>query len=177
MRERYAFPDADHTRVRNQQAFMRALLERVLSADTLTDPGAVQRFVSSTSAYLSVDPGLTFPTLVDLGWSLRRIRPHDLETFTLPTAGGGTSPDGQSYVEVDRAELTSLTIALRSDDVEGVARGARGRADRGHRLRRHGRPGTPGRGRRSAPRPRSWGASDRLRDAGRQAGSCRVCPA
>jgi LCP family protein required for cell wall assembly len=119
VRERYAFPDADHTRVRNQQAFMRALLDRVLSADTLTDPGAVQRFVSSTSEYLSVDPGLTFPTLVDLGWSLRGIRPHDLETFTLPTAGSGTSPDGQSFVEVDRSELTSLTIALRSDDVEG----------------------------------------------------------
>ncbi|PZE86801.1 LCP family protein [Curtobacterium sp. MCBD17_032] len=117
VRERYAFPDADRTRVRNQQAFMRALLDRVLSSDTLTDPAAVQRFVSATSAHLSVDPGLTFAALVDLGWSLRGISPHDLETFTLPTAGGGTSPDGQAYVEVDRPELTSLSIALRSDEV------------------------------------------------------------
>ncbi|WP_181431210.1 LCP family protein [Curtobacterium sp. MCBD17_021] len=119
VRERYAFADADHTRVRNQQAFIRGLLEKVLSQGTLTDPGALQQFVTSTSEYLSVDPGLTFGAVVDLGWSLRSVRPQDLETFTLPTAGGGTSPDGQDYVEVDRGELTALTIALRSDDVDG----------------------------------------------------------
>jgi LCP family protein required for cell wall assembly len=119
VRERHAFPDADHTRVRNQQAFMRGVLQRVLSTHTLTKPGAVQRFVSATSEYLSVDPGLTFGTMVDLGWSLRAIRPDDLETFTLPSAGGGTSPDGQSIVEVDRAQLAALSAAYRSDDVAG----------------------------------------------------------
>jgi LCP family protein required for cell wall assembly len=119
VRERYAFPDADHTRVRNQQAFMRGVLQRVLSKRTLTDPGAVQRFVSATSEYLSVDPGLSFGTAVDLGWSLRAIRPDDLETFTLPSTGGGTSPDGQSIVEVDRTQLAALAAAYRSDDVGG----------------------------------------------------------
>jgi LCP family protein required for cell wall assembly len=117
VRERYAFPDADHTRVRNQQAFMRALVQRVLSEDTLTSPDRIRRFVSSSSAYLSVDPGLDFSTLVGLGWSLRDFRAGDLDTATLPSAGGGTSDDGQSYVRVDQSAITSLSIALRSDDL------------------------------------------------------------
>jgi LCP family protein required for cell wall assembly len=119
VRERSAFADADHTRVRNQQAFMRALVQRVLSEDTLTSPGRIRQFVSSSSEYLSVDPGLDFSTLVGLGWSLRDFRVDDLDTTTLPSAGGGTSDDGQSYVRVDRSAVDSLSIALRSDDLPG----------------------------------------------------------
>ena len=117
VRERYSFPDADHTRVRNQQAFLRGLLQGVLSRGTLTDAGRIRSFVSATSEYLSVDEGLTFSRLAELGWSLRGIRPDDLHTTTLPSAGGGTSTDGQSYVEVDATALPALTEALRSDDV------------------------------------------------------------
>ncbi len=117
VRERYAFADADHTRVRNQQAFMRGIVDGVLSKGTLTNPGRVQDFVAATSKYLSVDAGLDFQTLVGLGWSLRDVRPSDLQTFTLPTAGGGTSTDGQSYVAVNTGAVQSLSSALRSDDL------------------------------------------------------------
>lgn len=119
VRERYAFADADHTRVRNQQAFMRAVVQRVVSQDTLTSPETIQRFVSSSSEYLAVDPGLDFSALVRLGWSLRDFRAAGLSTTTLPSAGGGTSDDGQSYVRIDRSAVSSLSIALRSDDVSG----------------------------------------------------------
>ncbi|KTR08803.1 LCP family protein [Curtobacterium luteum] len=117
VRERYAFADADHTRVRNQQAFMRGVVDGVLSKGTITNPGRIQDFVSATSEYLSVDAGLDFRTLVGLGWSLRDVRSSDLVTFTMPTAGGGTSPDGQSYVAVNTLAVQSLSQALRSDDV------------------------------------------------------------
>jgi LCP family protein required for cell wall assembly len=122
VRERYAFADADHTRVRNQQAFMRGVVDGVLSKGTISNPGRIQDFVSATSAHLSVDAGLDFRTLVDLGWSLRDVRPSDLVTFTMPTAGGGTSPDGQSYVAVNTLAVQSLSQALRSDDLENWLR-------------------------------------------------------
>lgn len=117
VRERSAFADADHTRVRNQQAFMRGVVDGVLSAGTLTDPGRIRDFVRTTSEYLSVDAGLDFRTLVGLGWSLRDVRTADLQTFTLPTAGGGTSADGQSYVTVNTGAVQTLSAALRSDDL------------------------------------------------------------
>ncbi|OIH99948.1 MULTISPECIES: LCP family protein [unclassified Curtobacterium] len=119
VRERYAFADADHTRVRNQQAFMRGVLDGLLSRGTLTNPGRIQDFVTATSEHLSVDPGLTFPRLVRLGWSLRGVRADDLRTFTLPTAGAGTSPDGQSIVTLNTLAVGELSQALRSDDVAG----------------------------------------------------------
>ncbi|WP_181433325.1 hypothetical protein [Curtobacterium sp. MCLR17_055] len=40
-------------------------------------------------------------------------------TFTVPTAGSGTSPDGQSVVTLNGLEVASLSQALRSDDVAG----------------------------------------------------------
>lgn len=118
VRERHAFADADHTRVQNQQAFMRGVVDGVLSKGTLTNPGRIQDFVTATSEYLSVDDGLSFSTLVGLGWSLRDVRSSDLVTFTAPTAGGGTSADGQSYVMLNAPAVQSLSQALRSDDLD-----------------------------------------------------------
>ncbi len=117
VRERHAFADADHTRVRNQQAFMRGVFDEALSRGTLTNPGRVHEFVAATSAHLSVDAGLDAATLGRLGWSLRGVGPEDLVTTTLPTAGSGTSPDGQSYVTLDEPARAALSLALRSDDM------------------------------------------------------------
>jgi LCP family protein required for cell wall assembly len=115
VRERYAFPDADYQRVKNQQAFIRGLVDGVVSKGTLTDPGTISSFVGATSKYLSVDETLTFQRLAAIGWSLRHIAPSDLQTFTMPTAGGASSVDGQSYVAVNEVELASLKSALRGD--------------------------------------------------------------
>ncbi|KQO61369.1 LCP family protein [Curtobacterium sp. Leaf261] len=115
VRERYAFPDADHQRVRNQQAFIRGLVAGVISRGTLTNPGRIADFVTATSSSLTIDSGLTFRTLADIGWSLRHLTADDLTTFTMPVAGGGTSADGQSYVSVDEGAQDSLRAALRSD--------------------------------------------------------------
>ena len=119
VRERYAFADADHTRVRNQQAFMRGVVDGLLSRGTVTNPGRIQDFVAATSDHLAVDAGLSSSRLVELGWSLRAARADDLVTFTVPTAGSGTSPDGQSIVTLNGLAVTSLSQALRSDDVAG----------------------------------------------------------
>ena len=119
VRERYAFADADHTRVRNQQAFMRGVVDGLLSRGTVTNPGRIQDFVAATSDHLAVDAGLSSSRLVELGWSLRAARADDLVTFTVPTAGSGTSPDGQSVVTLNGLEVASLSQALRSDDVAG----------------------------------------------------------
>jgi len=118
VRERYAFPDADHTRVRNQQAFLRGVFRQALSRGTLTSPGRLRDFVTATSAHLAVDAGLDAPTLVRLGWSLRGIGADDLVTGTVPTAGSGTTADGQSFVRIDEPERRALARALRSDDLQ-----------------------------------------------------------
>jgi LCP family protein required for cell wall assembly len=119
VRERYSFVDADHTRVRNQQAFMRGVVNGLLSRGTVTNPGRIQDFVAATSAHLSVDAGFSFARMAELGWSLRAVGADDLVTFTVPTAGSGTAPDGQSIVNLNELAVGSLSQALRSDDVAG----------------------------------------------------------
>ena len=117
VRARYPFADADHQRVKNQQSFMLGIANAVLSRKTLSNPARLSALVTATSEHLSVDSGLTFRRLVDIGWSLRGLRPADITAFTVPTAGGGTSADGQSYVALDTPAITRLRDALASDDV------------------------------------------------------------
>ena len=52
--------------------------------------------------------------------SLRDVRPADIHTFTIPTAGTGTI-DGQSVVNVDQASMPALRTALAGDQLSGFA--------------------------------------------------------
>ena len=117
VRERHAFTDADFQRVKNQQAFLRGVLDTLISRDTLTDPFRVSAVVAALAPYLSMDESLDAQSIVSLAVSLRDIRPDDLQFFTLPTAGTATRA-GQSVVELDTAALPAVQAALQSDDLE-----------------------------------------------------------
>jgi LCP family protein required for cell wall assembly len=118
VRERYSFTDGDYTRVKNQQAFMTAIVDKVISRDTLTDPAKISSFVGSVSEYLSVDDTLDAGTLANLGVSLRGVTKSDIKFFTVPTSGTGRSADGQSIVNLNTEALPRLQEALRDDTME-----------------------------------------------------------
>ncbi|WP_457963353.1 LCP family protein [Arthrobacter sp. D1-29] len=118
VRERYAFADGDYQRVRNQQAFVRALLTKNLSADTLLNPLKVQGVVSAIAPFISVDEGLNAAALAGLAVELKDVRPSDMVMFTLPTLGTGTSADGQSIVIPDTAAIAAIATSL-SDNTLG----------------------------------------------------------
>jgi LCP family protein required for cell wall assembly len=116
VRERYAFPDADFQRVRNQASFVRGAVTRLHEVATTQDLqtfAAVTRELSSTAA---VDSELTALTAVEIGWSLRAVDGHAVTTATLPTAGTDTR-DGQSVVMQDVDGIARLRDAIRQDDV------------------------------------------------------------
>lgn len=112
VRERYAFADGDYQRVRNQQAFVRALLAKNLSAETLLNPVKVHGVISSMAPYISVDSGLDSATLAGLALELKDVRPSDMVMFTLPTRGIGTAADGQSIVLPDPAAIEAISGAM-----------------------------------------------------------------
>lgn len=122
-RERYAFVDGDYTRVRNQQAFIAALLDKVLSTDTALDPGRVSSMIDAVAPYLKVDAGFTSGYLAGLALELRSLRKSDITFFTMPTLGTGTSDDGQSIVVVDPVQLTRLRVAFANDALDAAAFG------------------------------------------------------
>ncbi|KPN18304.1 LCP family protein [Arthrobacter sp. Edens01] len=126
VRERYAFDDGDYQRVRNQQAFLHGLLSKLISTETLGDPVKLHGAIASISPYLSVDEGLTGLRVGTLALELRSVRSGDIEMFTLPNAGVGTSADGQSIVLPDATAAGELAEALKTDTVAQYAAGLNG---------------------------------------------------
>ncbi|WP_285114212.1 LCP family protein [Leifsonia sp. fls2-241-R2A-40a] len=114
-RERYAFPTADYQRVADQQALIRAFGSKLMSFSVLTDPGKLTAFAAATGSYVSVDQGFGLQTMLGLAASMRLSGLSSIHTFTLPTAGTGTSADGQSIVNVDPAAIAQLRTALAND--------------------------------------------------------------
>lgn len=118
VRERYSFPDGDYQRVRNQQAFLKALIDKTVSAETLSNPVTVHNMVQAMSPYISVDKSLDAAALAGLGFELRNVREKDIAMFTLPTNGTGTSADGQSIVLPNPEAISNISEALASDSLD-----------------------------------------------------------
>ncbi|MEX3565901.1 LCP family protein [Micrococcus endophyticus] len=118
VRERHAFDDGDVSRVQNQQRYLAGAMERFLSPQILGNPARTTEVVATFSDHLGVDAGLTSGVVASLAWQLRGVRAGDVEMFTVPRAGFGYSPDGDSIVELDEAKLADLRSALKDDDVQ-----------------------------------------------------------
>lgn len=112
VRERYAFTDGDYQRVQNQQLFIKGIMSEMLSPRTLANPVKLSRVVWDMSPYLSVDDDFGAATLGSLALGMWQVRADDVQFFTLPNLGVGTSPDGQSIVVKDDAALAELAEAL-----------------------------------------------------------------
>ncbi|WP_035741344.1 LCP family protein [Arthrobacter sp. MA-N2] len=111
VRERYSFVDGDFQRVRDQQTFLRALLVKLSGA--LQTPAGVLSLVNFAVNDLVVDQGFDPASVAMLAYALRTVDPGASVFFTLPTAGTGTSPDGQSIVVPDYAGIGQVAAALR----------------------------------------------------------------
>ncbi|GAA3670382.1 LCP family protein [Arthrobacter ginkgonis] len=115
VRERKSFIDGDYQRVRNQQKFIKAIMAKFLTAETLTNPTTIYEVIDKVSPYLSFDATFDAATAAGLGLQLKDMRTSDVELFTLPTAGIGTSLDGQSIVLKDDAAIADIGAALKAD--------------------------------------------------------------
>lgn len=117
VRERHAFQDGDVTRVKNQQRFVAGALDRFLSPEVLANPARTTEVVSTFSRHLTVDDGLTSGIVGSLAWQLRDVDGSEVEMFTIPRQGFGTSPTGESIVELDPQRMEELRAAFAADDL------------------------------------------------------------
>jgi LCP family protein required for cell wall assembly len=123
-RERYAFDDGDFQRVRNQQLLISALLSGLMHKSVLANPVTMGGVIEAIRPHVAVDDGLTSVELAALGAELSGLRSTDVTFFTIPTAGTGTSDDGQSIVNLDWDALPGVQEGYRSDTLEAVATAA-----------------------------------------------------
>lgn len=111
VRERQAFDGGDYQRVENQQAFVRGVLNEVLTVSTLSNPVTIHNMVSDFAPHMSVDSELSEADYVaDLGWSMRDAARGEIDMFTIPNHGVGTAgsesiviPDFEAFEEAGEA--------------------------------------------------------------------------
>lgn len=114
VRQRYQFRDGDFSRMRHQQMFLKALLDKAASLGTLSNIGALRNFVNSVADTMVVDQDFS---LVDLGWQLRGLRGGDLVFLVSPNKGTGMIGD-QSVVLSDRERAGDLYDAMARDRLD-----------------------------------------------------------
>jgi len=121
VRERHQLSEGDISRGRRQQAFLKALMLKGLSADTLTNPARLAFFVDAATRNLKVDQGLDVGAMQSLAFSLRNVRGADIRFITAPFSGFGTSPVGGSIDIVDEAKMAALGQAVAADQLDGYS--------------------------------------------------------
>ncbi|MBM7824603.1 LCP family protein required for cell wall assembly [Arcanobacterium pluranimalium] len=115
VRERKHLPGGDFDRVRRQQTWMKAVISQTLTKETLSSPTKLLELFNSLSPYVAIDENLNFTTLASLAAELRNLRSNDVHFITAPHAGTGRSADGQSIVNLDRANFDEMVKAFAED--------------------------------------------------------------
>lgn len=118
VRARKQLPDGDFGRNRHQQALLAALADRIISADTLSDPLKVRDLVDTAAPFMTVDDRLTPPSMASLALGLRSVRSSDIHYLSVPHGGPTTTEGGASVVATDEAAMDELRTALKDDTME-----------------------------------------------------------
>lgn len=117
VRERKSFSDGDYQRARNQQSYLKGVINTMLSRDTLTSPGKISDSVDAIVPFLTVDEGLNSKFVGSLGFEMRDVRSDDIHFFTSPTLGTGME-GSQSVVRPDWDRIEELREHFRNDTLE-----------------------------------------------------------
>ncbi|WP_430593202.1 LCP family protein [Humidisolicoccus flavus] len=116
VRERYAFSDGDYQRVRNQQAFMRGLLDSMLEPSVLLNPLKMTDIIEEMAPYLAATDGISTGNLIGLAGQFAGSGMPNVQTFTLPTTGTGRM-GSQSVVLVDWDQLALVQEAFQQESM------------------------------------------------------------
>lgn len=107
----------DLARVKQQQEYIRAVLAKTLTAETLTDPGTLLALVQQVSPFLAVDAELSPSYLAGLAIEMPNIRADDVRFFTMPVEKG-TFVGNQAVLPLDPDDIAELSEAFREDSLD-----------------------------------------------------------
>ncbi|HEX6498584.1 MAG TPA: LCP family protein [Micromonosporaceae bacterium] len=113
VRQRYQFPDGDFARMRHQQQFLKAVMDKAASTGTLSNPARLNAFLQAVTKAMTVDKDFS---LVDTAIQFHNLRSSDLTFLTSPNLGG-QNVDGESVVVSDKTRASALFDAVAKDKV------------------------------------------------------------
>jgi LCP family protein required for cell wall assembly len=114
VRERKLLPGGDLARAENQRNVIKAIVQKGLSAQVISDPRTFISFVGDVAKHLTVDNDLSDAEIRRTALSVR-LTGKDIELLQAPISGFDTTGDGQSIDVVDRAKMAELAQAMKKD--------------------------------------------------------------
>jgi LCP family protein required for cell wall assembly len=111
MRQRHDVPGGDFGRIISQQLVMKALMAKATSSGILTSPGKLDSLLIAVAQSLTIDKTMN---LRDLAFSLKGIKPSNVQFATVPYIGTFNTPAGSS-VKLDDAGCQVLFQAILDD--------------------------------------------------------------
>ena len=114
--QRYGLAGGDFDRVKRQQAFLRAVFDKMFSSGTFTDPGRLDAALLAVTSAVSIDDSLGNGELVRLAYQVRNVRPETINFFTAPILGTGRE-GAASVVYLDQVTGERMWAYLRSDSL------------------------------------------------------------
>ena len=118
VRERHAFSGGDVMRVANQQRFVAAVTDKMLSLGLLSNPGKMAQVASAVGKLLIVDEGLNSGWIVRTATELSPFDRSHLRQFTMPIEKSAMV--GSQYAILpDKAEMAFIKGLLKRDALSG----------------------------------------------------------
>lgn len=109
-----ADPSSDYGRIKRQQAFVRAALNKAI-AKGARNPLELQSMIEAAQGEVVLDDTLSLRTLLDIGDRFRDFDPSSLEVLTLPTRGGMAG--AASVVYLQEAEAQPVLDVFRGNSI------------------------------------------------------------
>ncbi|MGY1698667.1 LCP family protein [Geodermatophilus sp. SYSU D00766] len=114
--QRYGLQGGDFDRVRRQQQYLEAVFGQLSASGALSDPGRLDAALLAVTRAVAVDDTLGNADLLGLAYSLRDLRPEDVDSFTAPVLGTGTEGSA-SVVYLDEVTGERMWSYLRNDSL------------------------------------------------------------
>ncbi|WP_026196103.1 LCP family protein [Corynebacterium lubricantis] len=114
VRQRHGLPRGDLDRIVRQQAYMASLVQKVLSAGTLTNPARLSELGTAVERSVTIDKGWN---IMDFASQLANLAGGNVTFTTIPvTSIDGTGDYGESIVTVDPNEVHTFMDDMAKPD-------------------------------------------------------------
>jgi LCP family protein required for cell wall assembly len=117
VRQRHGLPEGDIDRIKRQQRFATALVQK---AETIHNPLTINALLEQATKSLTVDKGESGLDLLKLGNRLRAVKPANIKFVTVPVKNSNASERnslGQnvSYVQLDLPALATFFANIKAE--------------------------------------------------------------
>ena len=114
--QRYGLPGGDFDRVKRQQQFIKAVMDKLISRDTFSDLGRLDASLRAVGDSLAVDSGLGNTAMLQMAYSMRNLEQSGIDFFTAPVLGTGRE-GAASVVYLDETTGARMWEYLRTDSL------------------------------------------------------------